>query len=158
MLIDGHREEILTLVDKFPLVFIKGETACGESSRLPPFLLEGHPTFSVAVGVPRVISAESLAQRVSTELGPRIGERVGYSTGRDKQLPTTDVGSLVYAPLKCIRDILKAKQRSGFHFVIMPATLGPEQLFDHFAASDATIALPGRLQTGDLHEDNRICI
>ncbi|BFZ63806.1 hypothetical protein YB2330_004938 [Saitoella coloradoensis] len=85
----GWKERILNMIEEEQVLIVCGETGCGKSTQLPSFLLEhslsrGRPC-KVYVTEPRRISALSLAQRVSQELGEQRGaiERgqsvVGYA-------------------------------------------------------------------------------
>jgi ATP-dependent RNA helicase DHX29 len=69
----GFRQSILATIDKHQVTIICGETGCGKSTQIPSYLLEhelsqGKPC-KIFCTEPRRISAISLAQRVSEELG-----------------------------------------------------------------------------------------
>lgn len=87
--IASFRDEILRTVDRSQVLVFSGETGCGKSTQLPAYILEnelsqGRPC-NIIVTEPRRISAISLAQRVSAELGDPPGvmgsksSLVGYS-------------------------------------------------------------------------------
>jgi ATP-dependent RNA helicase DHX29 len=90
----------LDTLDKTQVLVFSGETGCGKSTQLPAFILEdqlskGKPC-KVFVTEPRRISAISLAQRVSVELGEAPGAMgnssslVGYSIRLEaKMSPST---------------------------------------------------------------------
>ncbi|KAH6917258.1 pre-mRNA-splicing factor ATP-dependent RNA helicase prp22 [Coprinopsis sp. MPI-PUGE-AT-0042] len=68
-----YRETIVDIVENNQVLVLSGETGCGKSTQVPAFLLEhslsqGKPC-RVYCTEPRRISAISLAQRVSRELG-----------------------------------------------------------------------------------------
>jgi ATP-dependent RNA helicase DHX29 len=69
----GFRDSILSTIDKNQVTIICGETGCGKSTQIPSFLLEHELSQGRACKIyctePRRISAISLAQRVSEELG-----------------------------------------------------------------------------------------
>ncbi|ESK98316.1 atp dependent rna [Moniliophthora roreri MCA 2997] len=84
-----YREEIIETLESNQVLVLSGETGCGKSTQVPTFILEdqlsrGQPC-KVYCTEPRRISAISLAQRVSRELGepPNVvgtsGSLVGYS-------------------------------------------------------------------------------
>ncbi|WVQ80786.1 hypothetical protein IAT38_002891 [Cryptococcus sp. DSM 104549] len=87
--IASFRTQITSTLASHQVMVLSGETGCGKSTQLPSFILEdqlaqGRPC-KIFVTEPRRISAISLAQRVSQELGDPRGavgsERslVGYS-------------------------------------------------------------------------------
>ncbi|WFC93979.1 RNA helicase [Malassezia brasiliensis] len=103
--IAASRQEILDAVAHSQVVVLSGETGCGKSTQLPAYLLEdalgrGCPC-KIYVTEPRRISAISLAERVSQELGePRgaIGgpeSYVGYAIRLDSQVGRN--ARLIYA-------------------------------------------------------------
>lgn len=87
--IAAFRDRIVNTLETSQIVVLSGETGCGKSTQLPSFILEdqlskGRPC-KIFVTEPRRISAISLAQRVSQELGDPPGAMgtnsslVGYS-------------------------------------------------------------------------------
>jgi ATP-dependent RNA helicase DHX29 len=87
--IASFRQQILDTIDQTQVMVLSGETGCGKSTQLPAYILEdqmakGKPC-KIYVTEPRRISAISLAQRVSAELGDAPGQMgtasslVGYS-------------------------------------------------------------------------------
>ncbi|WRT66497.1 uncharacterized protein IL334_003456 [Kwoniella shivajii] len=87
--IASFREQIVSSLEDSQIIVLSGETGCGKSTQLPSFILEdqlskGKPC-KIFVTEPRRISAISLAQRVSQELGDAVGavgsisSLVGYS-------------------------------------------------------------------------------
>jgi ATP-dependent RNA helicase DHX29 len=87
--IASFREQIISTLESSQIMVLSGETGCGKSTQLPSFILEdqlskGLPC-KIFVTEPRRISAISLAQRVSQELGDAAGAMgsnsslVGYS-------------------------------------------------------------------------------
>ncbi|KAI8328180.1 P-loop containing nucleoside triphosphate hydrolase protein [Chlamydoabsidia padenii] len=86
--IANYRQEIISLVSTHQVIIVSGETGCGKSTQVPQFLAEhvlvpGSPYGHVICTQPRRISATSIAQRVSNEMGDStsIGSKeamVGY--------------------------------------------------------------------------------
>lgn len=84
-----HRAEILKILANSQVLVLSGETGCGKSTQVPSFILEDHLSRGKPCKIyctePRRISAISLAQRVSRELGdpPNVvgtaNSLVGYS-------------------------------------------------------------------------------
>ncbi|KAG0148747.1 hypothetical protein CROQUDRAFT_669777 [Cronartium quercuum f. sp. fusiforme G11] len=100
-----YRSIIVNTIDQNQVVVLCGETGCGKSTQLPAFILEHELSNGRAVKIfctePRRISAISLAQRVSQELGEpngavgQMGSLVGYNIRLESRTsPTT---RLVYA-------------------------------------------------------------
>ncbi|KAF9270347.1 P-loop containing nucleoside triphosphate hydrolase protein [Marasmius fiardii PR-910] len=88
-----YRNEIINILEHSQVLVLSGETGCGKSTQVPAFILEnqlsqGKPC-KVYCTEPRRISAVSLAQRVSRELGEpanAVGTNnslVGYSIHLD---------------------------------------------------------------------------
>ncbi|ODN94181.1 DEAH box polypeptide 36 [Cryptococcus wingfieldii CBS 7118] len=87
--IASFRDEILATLEQNQVMVFSGETGCGKSTQLPSYILENHLSqgkpCKIVVTEPRRISAISLAQRVSQELGDATGavgslsSLVGYS-------------------------------------------------------------------------------
>lgn len=82
--VDAHREQVVSAVEGARVVVLAGETGCGKTTRVPRFLLEGRVRAGEGAGCniivtqPRRISAVSVAQRVSQEMGPKLRHSVGY--------------------------------------------------------------------------------
>ncbi|KAH7909118.1 P-loop containing nucleoside triphosphate hydrolase protein [Hygrophoropsis aurantiaca] len=84
-----HREDILSSLERSQILVLSGETGCGKSTQVPAFILEDQLSrgfhCKIVCTEPRRISAISLAQRVSRELGDAPGavgtlsSLVGYS-------------------------------------------------------------------------------
>ncbi|KAI0082174.1 P-loop containing nucleoside triphosphate hydrolase protein [Panus rudis PR-1116 ss-1] len=87
--ISAYRHEIIKTLETSQVMVLSGETGCGKSTQLPAFILEDHLSrgkhCKIYCTEPRRISAISLAQRVSVELGEppgsvgTKGSLVGYS-------------------------------------------------------------------------------
>uniref|UniRef100_A0A8C9U5U1 RNA helicase n=1 Tax=Scleropages formosus TaxID=113540 RepID=A0A8C9U5U1_SCLFO len=75
-----HRERLLEVVRRHRVVVVAGETGSGKSTQIPQFILEDllaqgpdGQSCNIVVTQPRRISAMSLAERVSQELGCEDG-------------------------------------------------------------------------------------
>ncbi|KAI0034301.1 P-loop containing nucleoside triphosphate hydrolase protein [Vararia minispora EC-137] len=87
--IANYRQTIVGILETSQVMVLSGETGCGKSTQLPAYILEDHLARGLPVKIyctePRRISALSLAQRVSRELGDVPGvvgtanSLVGYS-------------------------------------------------------------------------------
>ncbi|PLW22095.1 hypothetical protein PCASD_17739 [Puccinia coronata f. sp. avenae] len=100
-----YRSQITTAVEQNQVILLCGETGCGKSTQLPAFILEhelanGRPV-KIFCTQPRRISAISLAERVSQELGEpsgavgQVGSLVGYNIRLESK--TSATSRLVYA-------------------------------------------------------------
>ncbi|KAA1089616.1 hypothetical protein PGT21_024996 [Puccinia graminis f. sp. tritici] len=100
-----YRPQIVAAVEQNQVILLCGETGCGKSTQLPAFILEhelanGRPV-KIFCTQPRRISAISLAERVSQELGEptgavgQVGSLVGYNIRLESK--TSATSRLVYA-------------------------------------------------------------
>lgn len=124
----GFRESILSTIEKSQVTIICGETGCGKSTQIPSFILEHQLSQGKACKVyctePRRISAISLAQRVSEELGegPKdVGSMrslVGYAIRLETK--TSAQTRLVYATVGVVLRMLEGPKGLGevTHLVI----------------------------------------
>ena len=85
-----HKKQILYAMENHGVVVIVGETACGKSTQIPQYLFENgwcNEGFQVVCTQPRRIAAQTLAQRVTEEVGdPKVGGTIGYSVRFDQQI------------------------------------------------------------------------
>lgn len=75
------RDELLRIVSENNVVIIVGETGSGKTTQLTQYLHEaGYSKYGmIACTQPRRVAAMSVAKRVSTEMGVRLGSTVGYA-------------------------------------------------------------------------------
>jgi ATP-dependent helicase HrpA len=78
--IHAQRAEIAAAIAAHPIVIVSGATGSGKSTQLPKICLELGRGIHGLIGhtQPRRIAAQSLAQRIATELGSAPGHLVGY--------------------------------------------------------------------------------
>ncbi|KAI9271222.1 P-loop containing nucleoside triphosphate hydrolase protein [Helicostylum pulchrum] len=100
--ITAYREQILEIMKDNQVLIISGETGCGKSTQVPQFLAEdillgATEMGSVVCTQPRRISAMSIANRVSSEMGDRArstGSRdamVGYQIRLESRMSAENV-------------------------------------------------------------------
>jgi hypothetical protein len=77
------REELLKTIGANRVTVVEGETGSGKTTQVPQFVMEDAAARGIACNVvvaqPRRISAMSVAERVASERGERIGGTVGYT-------------------------------------------------------------------------------
>ncbi|KAG8629954.1 hypothetical protein KVT40_001573 [Elsinoe batatas] len=112
----AHRQEIISAVERHPIVILTGETGSGKSTQVPQYLLSrnvGSSTtkkLKIAVTQPRRVAATSLAKRVANEMRSPLGKapkaKVGYSVrfdsnvGRDNEIVYLTEGMLLMELLR----------------------------------------------------------
>ena len=111
----AHKSQLLSAIQCNQVVIVCGETGCGKSTQVPAYILEEELSHGRACKVictePRRISAISLAQRVSEELGERRTDLgtprsyVGYAIRLENQInPQT---KLIYATTGIVMRMLE---------------------------------------------------
>ncbi|XP_037705843.1 ATP-dependent RNA helicase DHX30 isoform X3 [Choloepus didactylus] len=112
--VDPYRDTILNAIEQHPVVVIAGDTGCGKTTRIPQLLLERYVVegrgahCNVIITQPRRISAVSVAQRVSHELGPGLRRNVGFQVRLESKPPARG-GALLF----CTVGILLRKLQSN---------------------------------------------
>jgi ATP-dependent helicase HrpA len=78
--VHARREEIAAAIQRSPVTIVSGATGSGKSTQLPKICLELGRGVAGMIGhtQPRRIAAQTLAYRVSAELGTQPGDLVGY--------------------------------------------------------------------------------
>ncbi|UEJ82696.1 ATP-dependent RNA helicase HrpA [Brachybacterium halotolerans subsp. kimchii] len=88
--VSQQREEILTALRENQVVVIAGETGSGKTTQIPKMLLElGFGGNGKVIGhtQPRRLAARSVASRIASELGEKLGEgTVGYQVRFTKEV------------------------------------------------------------------------
>ncbi|KAF2219922.1 P-loop containing nucleoside triphosphate hydrolase protein [Elsinoe ampelina] len=112
----AHRQQIISAVERHPVVVLTGETGSGKSTQVPQYLLSRNVGSSatkklkIAVTQPRRVAATSLAKRVANEMRSPLGKapkaKVGYSVrfdsnvGRDNEIVYLTEGMLLMELLR----------------------------------------------------------
>lgn len=75
-----HKDEIIEAIKKNRVIILAGETGSGKTTQIPKLCIEAGRGTRGMIGhtQPRRIAARSVAQRISDELGLRLGEQVGF--------------------------------------------------------------------------------
>ncbi|WP_058234350.1 ATP-dependent RNA helicase HrpA [Devriesea agamarum] len=88
--VSARREDIMQAIRDHQVVVIAGETGSGKTTQLPKMCLElGRGSHGKLIGhtQPRRIAARSVAQRISAELGEKLGDaNVGYQVRFTRQV------------------------------------------------------------------------
>ncbi|KAL6715037.1 hypothetical protein ACLMJK_007298 [Lecanora helva] len=77
-----HRQNLLYLIETFPITIVVGQTGSGKTTQIPQFLEQSgwcEEGKMIAVTQPRRVAATTVATRVAEEKGCKLGEEVGYS-------------------------------------------------------------------------------
>ncbi|SCV70876.1 BQ2448_3638 [Microbotryum intermedium] len=116
--IANYRSFIMSTIEQNQCVVLCGETGCGKSTQVPSFIVEHDMRKGRNVKVyctePRRISAISLAQRVSSELGEASGacgsrsSLVGYSIRLDSAISASS--RIVYATTGTVLRMLESRE------------------------------------------------
>ncbi|CAG5896648.1 unnamed protein product [Menidia menidia] len=100
--VDAHRQRVMAAVRSSRVVVLAGETGCGKTTRIPRFLLEEEvkrgegAECNILVTQPRRISAVSVAQRVTHEMGPDLKRYVGYQVRLESRPPEQSGGAMLF--------------------------------------------------------------
>lgn len=116
--IAGFRDTALSAIDNHQLLILCGETGCGKSTQLPAYILEHELSRGRVCKIyctqPRRISAITLAQRVSEELGEQKGDLgtfrslVGYAIRLESKVASHT--RLVYATVGIVLRMLESSR------------------------------------------------
>lgn len=125
--IAAYKEHFLEILHQNQVVVLSGETGCGKSTQIPSFILEQRLQSAlpckILVTEPRRISAISLAERVSAELGEHKG-----AVGKDDSLIGSAVrlennigrnARLIYATTGIVLRMLEAGQLDDVSHIIV---------------------------------------
>ncbi|GHP10569.1 hypothetical protein PPROV_000930000 [Pycnococcus provasolii] len=76
-----YREELLAAVDEYQTLIIVGETGSGKTTQIAQYLHESGYSERGKIGCtqPRRVATMSVASRVATEMGVKLGHEVGYA-------------------------------------------------------------------------------
>lgn len=113
-------DKILETVEENPVAVIIGETGSGKSTQLSQILhRRGHTKSGIiAVTQPRRVAAVSVARRVASELGVRLGEEVGYAIRFEDR--TSDKTCIKYLTDGCLlRESLSNPELSQYSVIIL---------------------------------------
>ncbi|EPQ28968.1 uncharacterized protein PFL1_03258 [Pseudozyma flocculosa PF-1] len=122
-----YRQEILDIVESSQIFVLSGETGCGKSTQVPAYILEDcmakGRNCKIYVTEPRRISAISLAERVSEELGEPRGSvgtgdsLVGYAIRLESHVGRN--ARLVYATTGIVLRMLEGTAFDDITHVII---------------------------------------
>ncbi|CZR53043.1 related to ATP-dependent RNA helicase [Phialocephala subalpina] len=77
-----HRQNLLYLIETFPVTIVVGQTGSGKTTQIPQYLEQAGWCSDgkvIAVTQPRRVAATTVAVRVAEEVGCEVGKEVGYS-------------------------------------------------------------------------------
>ncbi|MDO4612914.1 MAG: ATP-dependent RNA helicase HrpA [Actinomycetaceae bacterium] len=78
--VSARRDDIMSAIRDHQVVIVSGATGSGKTTQLPKMCLELGRGITGLIGhtQPRRIAARSVAERIASELGGRVGDLVGY--------------------------------------------------------------------------------
>lgn len=116
------RDEILCMVETYPVVVIQGATGCGKTTQVPQYILEECASkgvhCNIVVTQPRRIAAISVAHRVCQERRWSLGTIVGYQVGMDSQTSTDTRLAYVTTGVLLEKLIAKKDMNDYTHIII----------------------------------------
>ncbi|KUJ18350.1 P-loop containing nucleoside triphosphate hydrolase protein [Mollisia scopiformis] len=77
-----HRQNLLYLIETYPVTIVVGQTGSGKTTQIPQYLEQAGWCSDgkiIAVTQPRRVAATIVAIRVAEEVGCEVGKEVGYS-------------------------------------------------------------------------------
>lgn len=95
--VSARKDDIKDAIDKNQVVIVAGETGSGKTTQLPKICLELGRGITGLIGhtQPRRIAARSVAERVSHELGVKLGEAIGYQVRFTEEVSRTSLVKLM---------------------------------------------------------------
>lgn len=168
--ITPFRKTIIETVRNNPVTIITANTGGGKSTQVPQFLLEAG--FNLVVTEPRRLAARSVAARVASEFGQKLGHTIGVRTRDDRIVSTATKCLFATDGLALVRELMGAgnhnllgldelhewnlnlevliawsklqlNRGADFKLVLMSATLEAEKLSAYFNGAPI-ISVPGR--------------
>uniref|UniRef100_A0A673LUA8 RNA helicase n=1 Tax=Sinocyclocheilus rhinocerous TaxID=307959 RepID=A0A673LUA8_9TELE len=115
-----HKDKLIQAVKENTFLIVTGETGSGKTTQLPQYLFKAGLCRNGRIGVtqPRRVAAITVAQRVSHEMGVRLGEEVGYQVRFDDC--STKETMIKYMTDGCmLREILADCSLSQYSIVIL---------------------------------------
>ncbi|KAL7713033.1 ATP-dependent RNA helicase [Entamoeba marina] len=116
------RNNIISNIRNNQVVIISGDTGCGKSTQVTQYLLEDalehNERIHIACTQPRRIAATSLAERVSDEVGCRLGYAVGYQIGLEKKCDE-DTNIVYLTPGVLLQQLMRSKDRVKYSHIII---------------------------------------
>ncbi|XP_052862238.1 dosage compensation regulator [Anopheles cruzii] len=121
--IAAMRNRIMTAINEFSVVLIRGNTGCGKTTQIGQYILEDYVNSgqgaycNVCVTQPRRISAVSVSERIANERCESLGVSVGYAVRFDTVLPRP-YGSILFCTIGVLLRKLESGLRGVSHVIV----------------------------------------
>jgi ATP-dependent helicase HrpB len=138
--IDSILDQLVALASAHSRLVVEAPAGAGKTTRIPPALWRcGCLSGEIWVAEPRRLAAKLMAHRVSSELGQRVGELVGYSVRFDEcSSPKTKIRYVTSGIL--LRRLLADPTLSDVGCVVL------DEFHERHLDSDLALALVSRAQ------------
>ena len=83
-----RRSDIVSSVRSNQVSIVVADTGSGKSTQMVKYMLEEFPDGLIACTQPRKLAAQTLAERVSTEVGKQVGSLIGLKVGAKRKMNT----------------------------------------------------------------------
>ncbi|GLJ39839.1 hypothetical protein SUGI_0814530 [Cryptomeria japonica] len=148
--ISSFKDTITSAVDSNQVVLIAGETGCGKTTQVPQFILDYMWSQGKACKLlctqPRRISATSVAERIASERGEKIGSTVGY------QIRLESKGGKHSSLMFCTNGVLLRRLIESGSQLSEAEAEGQSQKLRNLCSLDAT-----HIIVDEIHERDRFC-
>jgi len=145
------QREIVRTIREFPVVVIAGATGSGKSTQVPQFILQSEEDAKIVVTQPRRISVLSLAHRVASERGERVGENaIGYQIRLERRIsPRTRLSYVTTGVL--LRQLMGTVRGASQHLFCTYSHIIVDEVHERDSSIDILLIVVKRLLKVNRH-------